>query len=675
MIHVAEWFSPGLLQPLGLALLHFLWQGAALAALAALVMSLTRNASTRYVLGIAVLVAMVAAPVVTFVALQRTPSDDPNAAAIAGSQRTSHALRMPRLHTQLDQDAAPESQTDRSYVWLVEAWFLGVLLFSMRTAGGVFALERLRRREATTVCEGLLERCLDLQRRLGVQRAVRYCESIHLDAPAVIGWARPVVLLPFSALTGLSQEQLEAVIAHELAHIKRYDAFVNLFQVAAESMLFYHPAIWWLNKRIRAERENCCDDAAIAICGSPLEYARALTLMEEWRATPLLAMAANHGPLASRVRRLLGAPSLGSGTRTAGLAAGVLFLSVAVAAGNALFGVAHTAAAPQSPASERAQREKDLASAIIVRAEAPTSEDQPSATREPVPVASPAVAQPPAPNGRPAAEASVPKVSTPVVAASPAPAAQPMLAQEPTPAPQAEPQSNPKPEAHESYVESMKAAGLTDLSVDDLIAMKVQGITPAYVRSMQAEGLKIDPDSLVSMKVQGITPEYVRELRAEGLKPDVDELVGMKVQGITPEYIRGMKELGLKIDADDLVGMKVQGVTPEYVKEMRAAGIKVDSDDLIGMKVQGITPAYVKEIQGLGLHPDADELVGMKVQGITPEYVKAIQAAGLKFDIDDLIGAKVQGVTPQFIEQVRSHGFKNLTLEKLIELKVAGVLE
>ena len=134
--------------------------------------------------------------------------------------------------------------------------------------------------------EEVLEICEGLQRRMGLTRAIRYCESLRLDAPAVAGWIRPVVLLPVSALSGLTAAQLEAVIAHELAHIRRYDTLVNLFQVGVETLLFYHPAVWWLGSRVRAEREHCCDDAAVALCGSPVTYAHALTRMAESKSAP-----------------------------------------------------------------------------------------------------------------------------------------------------------------------------------------------------------------------------------------------------------------------------------------------------------------------------------------------------------------------------------------------------
>jgi beta-lactamase regulating signal transducer with metallopeptidase domain len=592
---MAHWVSPEVLRALSLALLHFLWQGAALAAIAGIGMALLGSASKRYALGIIVLAGMVIAPAVTFVVLRNSPTGDQQFPR-ANSPSTMAAQLA--IFGQTPGHSSPRpAGTERSYLWLVEAWFLGVFLFSLRTAGGVIVLERLRRSEAAEVNGALLERCLAMQRRMGLDHAVKYCKSIQVDAPAVIGWFRPMMLLPLSALTGLSEAQLEAVIAHELAHIRRYDAFFNLFQIAVESILFYHPAVWWLSKRIRAERENCCDDAAIAVCGSPLEYAKALTMMEQWRVSPAMAMAANRGSLSARVRRMLGKPTLESGMRTAGVAAGVLCLCVAVAAGHALLGVARASATPATTNSKAEKPVRPRSAEFVISARKPSLEEN-------------------------------------VTQAKPATAPE-------------KPQEAAKAQPAESYIDAMKAAGLTDLSVDDLVAMKIQGITP----------------------------EYVREVRTAGIKADADELIGMKVQGITPQYIQQMKDLGLQADPDCLIAMKVQGITPEYVREIRAAGIKGDADELIGMKVQGITPEYIQRMKEVGLQTDADSLIGMKVQGITPEYVKSLQAAGFKVDADDCISAKVQGITPEFIEKVRSHGFKNLDLDQVIKLKHSGVLE
>src|SRR5579863_10108233 len=614
----ARLLAPDVLRSLGLSLLHFVWQGAALAALAAAALSASRKASTRYAIAIFALLLMVSAPVATYFVLHSSVSPIAATTQIPGPA-VARIVKFAAANVPVAGQSRLLSGT--LLTAFVELWFIGVLLFSLRTAGGFFVIARLRRRESKPMSTELLALCREMQDRLGITRAIRYCESLHLDAPAVVGWFRPVVLLPISALTGLTELQLRAIIAHELAHIRRLDSFFNLFQVAAETLLFYHPAVGWLSKRIRTERENCCDDVALAVCGNPAESARALALMEEWRAAPSFAMAANRGPLASRVTRLLGLTEKGSSLRNAGVALGVLCLAAALLAGNALFGLVRTASAHSFHKPQAAASAENRDGAIVITAPRPEPQAKPAA--------------------KPAASNT----------------------QDPQPAPKS------------SYIDGLKAEGLDNLDADELISLKIQGVTPQYIHEIRAEGLKPDVDELVGMKVQGITPEYIHQVRAMNLKFDVDSLIGMKVQGITPEYVDQIRKLGFKPDADSLIGMKVQGITPEYVHQLNELGIHPDADDIIGMKVQGIDANYIRSIKATGLNPDKDEWIGLKVQGVTDEYIKSLQAAGFKPDVDEIIGAKVQGITPQFIELAKSKGFKNLDLDKLIQLKHAGVLE
>ena len=615
--------------------------------------------SARYALAVGALVLMVASPVATFTWLYsqtipavRTGAEGAstwagtsvhNATALSGSRSPALAAR---------------TEQSMGMLWLVEAWFLGVLVLSLRTAGGLILIERMRRKEIKPVGQELYERCVALQRKMDLDRVIRYCECRRLDAPAVLGWFRPVVLLPVRALTGLTEEQIEAVIAHELAHIRRFDSFVNLFQIAAETVLFYHPVVWWVSQRIRVERENCCDDEAISICGDAMNYARALTLMEEWRTAPALMMAANRSPLAERVVRLLGLSGASGRTRMAGLGVSFVCLAGAVLAGNAFLGVAHASLGTSSSAKEL----QESGSVIIVKPEqASSTKARKAQVLQAAPLAPGQLAPMPEP------------------APAPAELAQAVPKPEPAQAPQAAGDGK-----KQSFIDAMAAAGIKITDVDELIALKTQGVTPEYIKGMRDLGLQPDTDQLIGLKVQGITPEYVREMRTFYPNPKVDELIGMKVQGITPDYIREVRGLYPKIDIDEVIGMKVQGVTPqylkvqditpEYVRGFHDLGLQPSAEDLIGLKVQGVTPDYMKEMRATGLKPGTDELIGMKVQGITPEYVKSLQAAGFKdVNCDELIGAKVQGVTPEFIEKARKHGFQNLTLDKLIALKRADI--
>jgi TonB family protein len=140
-----------------------------------------------------------------------------------------------------------------------------------------------------------------------VDRAVRLLHSARVQVPTVIGWLRPVVLIPASCLSGFSSEQVEAILCHELAHVRRHDYLVSIFQSVAEALLFYHPAVWWVSKQVRRERECCCDAIAVANGGDALAYAKALSHLEERRASfPEFVLGANGGVLKMRIRRLLG---------------------------------------------------------------------------------------------------------------------------------------------------------------------------------------------------------------------------------------------------------------------------------------------------------------------------------------------------------------------------------
>jgi len=136
-----------------------------------------------------------------------------------------------------------------------------------------------------------------------------------------------------------------------------------------------------------------------------------------------------------------------------------------------------------------------------------------------------------------------------------------------------------------------------------------------------------------------------------------------------------LRAAGLAVNVDQVIAMKVQDVSPSYLKGLHDQGIEPTAENVIAMRVQDVTPEYVREIRALGLNPSAMELIAMRVQDVTPEYIKALQAAGYKLSVNDIIGAKVQDVTPEFIERAQKHGFKDLTLQKLIQLRQLGILD
>lgn len=303
----------GVVLALGRTILQSLWQVALVCGVTALALVALRRSTSnvRYLVACAGLAVALAAPLSTFVAVERV-SGDLNPASTSTVRTADVATEIggrvaPRGTVAAAQanDDQRASRFDAALPWLVAAWAFGVLLLSLRLLAGWWTVMRLPG-ACVVALQGewrqLFERTAS---RLGIARAIRVFESATVTVPAVIGWMRPIVLLPVSALSGLTPQQVEGILAHELAHIRRHDYLVNLVQSAVETLLFYHPAVWWLSARIRRERENCCDDVAVAMLGDAIGYARALTAIEARRArTPRLAAAADGGPLMRRISRL-----------------------------------------------------------------------------------------------------------------------------------------------------------------------------------------------------------------------------------------------------------------------------------------------------------------------------------------------------------------------------------
>jgi beta-lactamase regulating signal transducer with metallopeptidase domain len=350
-------------QHLGWTLLHFVWQGALISALFAAVRGLLGPAlspKARYILACLALAAMVLAPVATFGVI--VSLDPPSGALLAGSPSPAAG----------GLSAAPGSSWrlasaglwQQILPWLVMAWLSGVIVFSVRLIGGWFRAARLgtvHSRPAPAPWQQTLDRLIA---RIGVGLRVRLLVSSLVEVPTVVGWLRPVILIPVGALVGLPLEHVEALLAHELAHIWRRDYLVNLLQSVAEAVLFYHPAVWWVSNQIRAERELCCDDLAVAASGDVLTYARALAELESFRpAHRSAALAASGGSLTNRIGRLLGQPQRASHTLPgAGAAWALSILLLAGISAVVVRGAQENAALKPSPRPASPEQTIDRAS-------------------------------------------------------------------------------------------------------------------------------------------------------------------------------------------------------------------------------------------------------------------------------------------------------------------------
>lgn len=360
---------------LGWILLHSLWQFALIGLAAAILLACLRSRShTRHAVAYTALLLMALAPLATYAfvpppplplvadamgpsgnaiasdsvslpsAEAVTPISPNEAAAVADSVSTSEALAIEVAAVESNATSPTPSETSavdervaRYSAWFAPFWLAGVLALALRQVGGWLLARRVLRTATPIPDNGLRNRLETLIATMGIRRTVRVVQSAIAGVPMVLGTFRPVLIVPASLVTGLSPDQWDAILAHELAHIRRYDYLLNLLQIVVETLLFYHPAVWWLSRRIRIERELCCDDLATQFCGSPVALAEGLAAIEAARLqgdNARLAVAAvgdgRRGLTLRRVRRILGFAETRDRRSVAWLAGLLVLLVIAI---------------------------------------------------------------------------------------------------------------------------------------------------------------------------------------------------------------------------------------------------------------------------------------------------------------------------------------------------------
>lgn len=496
-------------EALGQTLIHSLWECAIVALLFAVFNLLVRTANARYVTGCIAMLLMLAVPAITFCSLfERTDSVSPPA-VVSAPVRAAVAV----IHQTAVVPVAESSSLLAITVWL---WLTGVIAMTVWSGAGWVVAQRLKYHGKLAVSEDWQQRLMIVATRLHVHRTIRFYQSITAQAPTVIGWIRPVILMPMGALIHLTAEELEAVLAHELAHIRRHDYLVNLLQTAIETLLFYHPGVWWVGKRIRAEREHCCDDRAVGVCGDRLVYARALTSLEELRcAGPRFAMAATGGELSGRIRRIFN--SRQPVTRTLPfwlLAALPLLLSTLLFVNTR------------------------------VHAESPKS-------KAPVHAPAPLFASTPAP--------------PPVIVAR----------------------------SHgEGYLAGLADAGYTNISVDEIIELKQNGVDPEYIKEMLRAGFGVlSPRELISLKNNGVPHEYARAVKSSGIRDaNVEGVIRLHQHGVRPDLLEALAAAGYKdVSVAQAVQAQDSGLSGSALRSLLEQGFKnLTFEQVIKLKRAGV---------------------------------------------------------------------------------------
>jgi beta-lactamase regulating signal transducer with metallopeptidase domain len=617
------------LQAIGWTLIHFCWQAAVIAGGYRVVSTVfaRRSSQARYLVALSALLLMLVSAAGTL-AWEMRVSAPIFTGDVANGQAAAPAGDFPRSMEpgfKAAESAAVRTLSVSGLLpWVDGLWILGVVVLSLRSLGGWWLIQRLRAAatiEAPMAVQASFARiaaAMGLDRPM-LGRPVLLRVSSAIAGPVTVGALRSLVLLPLTAATSLSPEELEVVLAHELAHVRRADFLWNLLQTLAETLFFFHPAVWWVSGRIRYERELCCDDIALEFCASPVVYANALFRLEEQRSRQLrLAMALDghqsSQTLRMRIARVLGEP------------------------------VGMTARRPVRPFSLAAA----CAGLIVLLLPVP----QVVASLKPKPSAAVLAAQ------SAASSAAAAETAAPVVVRVTAPVVATGVAAENV--------------AVVAPVVVSSGAGESGSSS--------QAVSESVPEDTQAEPQDAKPAaSQPSGQTSGHTGgSYIDRMKAAGYDVDLDKFIALKIQGVTPEYAREMSQLGFgKLSADDLIACKIQGVTPEVIAKFKEEGFEVKTvHDAITYRIFNLTPEYAAGMKAAGFGDlDAKQLVAMKVQGATPEFAKALRQQFPGASAEDVVKARIFRIDAAFIASAKEHGFSNLSFDKLVQLRNSGLLD
>jgi beta-lactamase regulating signal transducer with metallopeptidase domain len=549
-------------------------------------------------------------------------------------------------------------------------------------------------------------------RGMGVRSDVRLLRSREQSMPMTFGIRRPSILIPAIAETWTGDRR-RAVILHELAHIARRDCLTQTLASLACALYWFHPAVWWVMRRLRIERELACDDRVIAAGTQPRDYAGHLLEIAysfgDHRVSAMAVSMARPQQLESRMlaaldddrNRTVPAPRV----RAAGtLVTAAVLMGIAGATPTLdAFppeGERHGITEAASPAAVIQTAQENLPGTWELRPtekegvvhlrlmELNSSNGSNVAVGQLEGLTAAQIAGPGGPVQfrirRDAGTFNFEGVLRNRVAAgtfsfSPNPTFPAELAKRGFAQPTAREQYQmARYDIGFAYIDELSKQGYSKPPTAELVRAGQHGVNLTYLREMGALGYRLASlEPLVTLRDHGVSPDYIRGLADLGYKQlPADDLRKARDHGITPEYVRGMRDSGYaSLTMAELVNARDHGVTPEYVRELGEAGHrKLPLQQLIRVRDHGVSGDYARDMRQLGFAVPIDELVRARDHGVTAEFVREMAALGYtKLTLDDLIRIRDHGVTPDYAKALKALGYDRLAVEDLVTLRDRGL--
>jgi beta-lactamase regulating signal transducer with metallopeptidase domain len=523
-------------------LLHSLWQGLLLALIAGVIMVMTKKASSalRYNLLCALLLLFLAATTYTFYAQLHQ-----NTAAISAISRTPAATTIETIGNPTSASASTTAHTLQNGVdtlvqyfnahaaIVVVIWFIVFVARFVKVLSGLVYAQRVRHYQTSPAPAHWQQRLAQLLEKLQISRPVSLLESAVIKIPMVVGMLKPVVLVPVGMLTHISPEQVESILIHELAHIRRQDYLFNLIQHLVDTLFFFNPALVWVSSLIRGERENCCDDVAIDQTRSRRQLINALVSFHEYTQSAngfALQFAGKENQVVKRVKRIVHKKnhSLNAGERIV-LMSSILLLSAAFITTN----------------SSRPEPFSPLPTKVVPHPATATI-----AAAQPIPVLTKKT--------QPASIKLIP----------------------PTPAPR---DTTPRTDTTDLFAH---------ISVDKLIECKEHGVTPEFIMALKKMGyIDVTPDDAIRLVDHGVNLEFITNLKGLGYTDvSLNKAVDLVDHGVNVEFIKRIRQLGFpELSLNKAIELVDHGVTSDFIAAWKKrTGAHLDLNDYIKLRNAGI---------------------------------------------------------------------------------------
>lgn len=743
MENIFSFFNQNINYAIGWTVIHSLWQATALAILSGIVMIILRKktAQTRYIVHNVALFSVLVAAVITFNIYYQerelvTAKESLVANANLQPQTTANQVVVTNNQSPIINNpttaplsiAGMKAYFNNNIYFIVLIWLMGVGLFLLKLLGSVSYVYYLKNQHNFPVDEYWLEMVDGLSKRVNINKQIALVESALVRSPVVVGFLKPMVLFPIGAINRLNPQEVEAILAHEIAHVMRHDYIFNIIQSVIEALFYFNPAVWWISANIRAERENCCDDVAIQLCGNSMTYAKSLVVVQEMQyfsASFAMGFAGQRkNQLLLRVQRVLNQSNNKSNVMEKLIATcliifGFVFLSYGGPKDflpNFLDKM-ETFSSDETPVSgywNAAIKDENVSVSFQSKSDNdkwnwnsthtfkksefsafPTTESDFNITREAGTM-----------NFKGKFEGNEGYGKFTFVENADFKA---YLAKENI---EVTKESDMmmlfKSNINRDYVAFLKQNGYNDISknklielgihgltkevltsyfstfdkkyltLSKLIELKIHGVNNKYVKSLNEAGFVDVPlNQVIEAKIHGISSEYLADLTSSGYKPtSLREVIEFKIHGVNGDFIKKMKgSTNREMSNQDIVEAKIHGVDKIDLDKVIQADVQPSNENLRDFAIHGIDADYIAKMQNAGFGKlSPQQLIESKIHGVTPELAKSYAAMGYPdLSFRKVVEFKIHGITSQYAESMAASGYKGLSANKLIEFKIHGI--